>query len=642
MIQFRQSIGLRLLLVSIILLALPLLVDSFILVQKRFKHTVEDAKEALIDIARLRELPLAELRPLHRSVLDLLSDNLKLEGNFPSEPSDQLNEKLNKLSEEGKIYGIILIKLTPDGQAIEIASNRPGHIGADFAQLFKIYDLYSPEAIVKGYVSFIYLNAETLNPFFMIARPIYSLKEGRYVGILVLADDISKELEQLLKPDVKTYNINFALLYPSSLIFISSDPSLRFHYFQPLSPANQELFLALDPTVAHLLPKEPIQITDRTGYPFFEFFWKNEQQIGYIVKITEQNYYLLAYASKDAIFKVPLLEFFNVYSIYGIILISGGTIATLLTMRMARPIQNLGAVMQKIQQGEVQFRYHKDPLGFEINSLGDVFNGMVDSLLAHQQSAQEERVKRETLAGELRLGRQVQQSLLPRQMPSYPGVEVAQSYIPAIEVGGDFFDVFTKDNHGQEKLVLAIADVAGKGVQACFYSLSVRNMLRTYAKKYESIAAAMAATNNLFCHHTGETGLFVTVLAATYDYRSRLFSYFSCGHNPGLIRRNNGTIETMVSKGMAMGIFAMQQAQPNQVQLYPGDMVVFYTDGVTESHNEEYHFFGESRLIECLQEEKSISASNMVEGILKRVNAFVGTAPQHDDITLLILKIKDD
>lgn len=639
MIQFRQSIGFRLLVISFILLAIPLLVDSFILVQKRYEHAISDAKEMLVEVAHFKELPLLELQPLDAPVVQLLIDYLGLEKSFPQEKSKTLDEKLEKLSQIGGFYGIFLLKITGDNRFIVIASGREEYIGRDYTNFFKMSDIYTKHSFEKGYSGYMTVDKDTLNPYFVMANPIYSTNENRFVGIIALTDDITAKIKTLLQPDMRNYKINFALLLPSSIVFAASDPTLRFQYFQPLDPAYKKLFLEEEPLAKTALPSEPLSTNTSIGAPFFEFTWNGQSQIGYVKNITGVNYSLLAYAAKNEIFQTPLIEFFNIYSIYGIILILGGAAATLLTMRMAKPIQNLGLVMTRIQEGDIQLRYQKDPFGFEINLLGEIFNGMVSAVLLQKRIAEKERVKKESFARELRLGQQVQRNLLPHKMPDYPGVEVAEIYIPTIEVSGDFYDVFLKDEKEDKKLVLAIADVSGKGVQACFYSLSVRTMLRTYAKEYSDIADAMLATNNLFRLDTGDTGLFVTVLCGVYDHRTKILSYYSCGHNPGYVRRADGSVEILVRDGMAMGVFAAEKSKARTIQLEKGDIVVFYTDGVTEAHNSEYQLFGEGRLVEYLSEKGDRTATEIVDGIVERVNAFVAQAAQHDDITLLVMKI---
>ncbi len=639
MIPFHKSIGFRLLTIAFILLAIPLLVDSFILVRERYNRTIADAKSYLVEIANFREIPLSQLHPLSRHLIELLVHDLKLETHFPEQRNSELDRKLKSLAQVGEFYGIFLLKITPEGRYIVVASGLPEYLGTDYTNFFKSSNLYSHTSLEKGFASDILFDDTTLHPYFIASHTIYSLQEERFVGVLAVVDDITLKISDLLQPETQRYPVNFALLLPSTIVFASSDPSLKLQYFLPLKESYSALFQEAAPEAARQLLSKPIPIKSDIGFPFFEFMWKGKAQIGYVRRLAQANYALLAYAAKNDVFRAPLIEFFNVYTLYGVILILGGALATLATLRMAKPIQDLSLVMQKIQRGELNLRYQRDALGFEINLLGDIFNEMVDAVLEQKHVAEDERVKREVFARELRLGREVQHRLLPQRMPKYPGVDVAEIYIPAIEVAGDFYDVFVKGQGDLSKLALAVADASGKGVQAGFYSLSVRNMLRTYTHAYDDIAKAMGATNDLLCKDTGDTGMFVTVLAGLYDHRSHQLSYYSCGHNPGYLRRADGTLEMLQLSGIAMGVLLSQGVKAHEIQLNIGDTVVFYTDGITEAQNAEFQFFGSNRLENCIREEGGGSAAELTEEIINRVSQFVGSAPQFDDITLLAMKI---
>ena len=640
MIPFQKSIGFRLLGIGIILLTIPLLVDSFILVRERYHRTINDAKSYLAEMAKFREIPLSQLHPLSRNLMELFVHYLKLEAHFPEKSTPELNEKLKSLAQAGEFDGVFLLKITPEGRYIVVASGLPEYLGKDYTHFFKSNDLFSQASLEKEFSSNILIDDTTLHPYFIASHAIYSTQEERFVGVVAVVDDLTLKIRDLLQPDTQRYPVHFALLLPSTIVFASTDPSLKLQYFLPLNESSSTLFQDSAPEAARQLLSKPIPIKNNIGFPFFEFLWKGKAQIGYIRRLSQANYALLAYAAKNDVFQAPLINFFNVYTIYGVILVLGGALATLATLRMAKPIQDLSLVMQKIQEGALHLRYQKDPIGFEINLLGDIFNEMVDAVLEQKHVAEEERVKREIFARELRLGREVQHRLLPQHMPEYPGVELAEIYIPAIEVAGDFYDVFVKSKEGSSKLALAIADASGKGVQACFYSLSVRNMLRTYAHAYDDIAKALSATNELLCKDTGDTGMFVTVLAGLYDHQNQQLSYYSCGHNPGYVRRADGTVEMLHISGVAMGVISSkQQVHAHDIQLNVGDAVVFYTDGITEAQNEESQFFGSSRLESCIREKGGGSATELIEEIVNSVSQFVGSASQYDDITLLTMKI---
>ncbi len=636
-LPFRKSLAFRLLLISFILLALPLLVDSFVIIQNTYKDAIQDAKELLVEVTTTRELPIAELQPAKRATLVLLEAFLNLRDHFPTESDAKLDAKLHDLAEAGGFYGMFLLKRTEEDRYVVVAASDPQYEKKDYTQFIQLIEVYSPESLRLGYFNFLSYDSTSFQPYFLVGRVIYS-PEGVPAGLLIVTSNITEGIKRLLASETEYYQVNFALLLPNTIVFASSDPALQFQYFAPIDPEFRKIFIEEELFSSQTLPKTAIKKTS-LGYPFFEFTWQGEAQIGYVKKLSTSSISLLAYASKKAIFTHPFLTFVDVYTMYLLILIVGGGIAFVLTKRLSRPMFHWSEVLNEIQQGNLHARYQSDPLGYEINTVGATFNEMIETLLQKQTLAQEERIARETYSQELRIGQQVQRSLLPGKMPNYPGVDLAERYIPAKEVGGDFFDVFVKTTEKEQILALAIADASGKGVTACFYSLGVRNMLRTYAKECDDVGQVMKKTNALFCQDTADTGMFVTVLMGYYNYRTQELSYYSCGHNPALLRRANGEIAILNHLGMAMGLSDLGETIPKKVNLEKGDLVLFYTDGITEAHDRHFHMFSEERLIRFLKEEGDKKAGEVADKLLEELHMFVGDAPQHDDITLLIMKV---
>lgn len=637
MIPFRKSLAFRLMILSFILLALPLLVDSFIIVQRAYKGAIVDAKRNLVEVATSRAIPLAEMQPAKKLTLNILESFLQLKEHFPAASDDKLNRQLAELVKGGNFTNIFLLKLQEDGKFIVTATNDSTYQNKDYTDLVRLMDIYSPETYSLGFFSFLSYNSVTFQPYFLVGRGVYS-SGNKLIGIILISSNIAEKLEKLLAPHTGKYTVNFALLLPSTIVFASSDPTLQFQYFVPIDEKFRTQFAREEVFANQLINESPIEKIS-LGYPFFEFVWKGEKQVGYISKLSTSSISLLAYASREAIFVQPFVDFLDVYAIYLLILIIGGALAYFLTRRLARPMFHLGSVMLAIQKGNLETRYQSDPVGYEINAVGEIFNQMIETLFQKKKLVQQERVEKETYAQELRIGQQVQRSLLIEKTPNYPGVELARRYIPAKEVGGDFFDVFVKKTKDEDILALAIADTSGKGIRACFYSLGVRSMLRTYAKEFDDVAQVMTHTNSLFCLDTGDTGMFVTVLMGYYNNKTRELSYYSCGHNPLLLRKNNGDVIALNHMGMAMGIECTLEATAHKIQLHKGDVVLFYTDGITEAHDSNFRMFSDERLQRFLKEEGTKKPSEMADKLLEEIRLFVGNAPQHDDITLLIMKI---
>jgi sigma-B regulation protein RsbU (phosphoserine phosphatase) len=639
MFPFRKSLGFRLLLIGVILLALPLLLDSFILAKRRYYDALNDAKNYLMELANFKEIPLEEIEPLSSNFLAIMERYLDLEKGLSSESdNEKMRSKLEAFSTLGDFYTIFLVKITPSKQFEIISSNQKRFEGKNLNNFFAFLDLLSEKDTHREYVVRVAYDPVTLQPFFIVTRPIY--EKEKLVGFLVLTDtaNLGEKLEGLLAPDLKNYPVNFALLLPSSIVFSASDPSLQFHYFAPLSEEYRKAFMQQEPFAASLVPEESIKIDNVEG-DFFEFEWQNKRQIGYKKELAEASYTLLTYASREDIFTDPLHDFADLYFVFLLIILLGTLFSYFLVKRMAMPMGQLTNVMQKIREGELEKRYVFDRWGFEINKLGTTFNEMLDSLIEKKRKAEQERISKEGYARELKLGQQVQRNLLPKEMPSYKGVELAAMYIPAIDVGGDYFDLFVDQKTEGEKLYLAIADASGKGVQACFYSLGVRSLLRTFAKSSEGIASAMHSTNKIFCEDAGVSGMFITVWMGEYDHRSKKLIYYSCGHNPPLLRRKDGLVESLHVQDAAMGLLDSSEKKADEITLFEGDLLVLYTDGVTESHNTQQKLFGEERLIAFMKQYGELGAKAFVDKLVEEITIFSGKAPQHDDITLLVMKV---
>jgi sigma-B regulation protein RsbU (phosphoserine phosphatase) len=213
---------------------------------------------------------------------------------------------------------------------------------------------------------------------------------------------------------------------------------------------------------------------------------------------------------------------------------------------------------------------------------------------------------------------------------------VAEAYLPAREVGGDFYDLFVQKG----KLVLTIADAAGKGISACMYALRLRSNLRTAITLFDDLGEMLVHSNRRFLVDTGNTGMYATVLMGIYDPSLHRLTYYSCGHVPGIIKRANGHLLFLEHTGMALGVVSIEKIVPQTMELFAGDTLLFYTDGLTNAVNEKNQSFSLGRLQALLQQRPWNSAEEIKEGILKEVRSFMGSAVQLDDITLLVMKVQ--
>jgi sigma-B regulation protein RsbU (phosphoserine phosphatase) len=248
----------------------------------------------------------------------------------------------------------------------------------------------------------------------------------------------------------------------------------------------------------------------------------------------------------------------------------------------------------------------------------------------------EERTARQLLEEELDVGRQIQLSLLPDQMPELPGWDIDAKYRTASQVGGDFYDLF--DLPGDDaRLGIVIADVSDKGVPAAIFMAMSRTMIRSTALSGRTPQQALTRANELILKDS-RAELFVSVFYAQLELDSGRLTYANAGHNPPLwLNADTGTIEPLHSAGIILGSFEAIDIEEQVIQLSPGDTLLLYTDGVTEAMDGEGELFGEARLEQLFSQCREDSAGAFASAILEAIVEFTGETPQSDDLTLLIL-----
>ncbi len=313
----------------------------------------------------------------------------------------------------------------------------------------------------------------------------------------------------------------------------------------------------------------------------------------------------------------------------------GGGAVYFFTRRIGKPLKDLCRTMERVSGGAAHARYTPDRMGFEINALGLQFNETLDSLLHHAQEAERERLIRERLAGELRIGHEIQASLLPLHIPGLPGVDIAAGYFASKEVNGDFYDLFRLED-GQ--ILIAMCDTAGKGISACLFSLGLRSILRSLASVGSDLSELVRKANDLYLIDAHESSMFSTVWLGLYNPATQKLAYCSQGHPPAVLLRGS-RIEELWTPGIALGAQKVDLIETKEVTLKPGDLLVMYTDGIIEAHDPDNELFGKERLYELIQRKKNATSQQIADRIIEDVHLFSQGAPQHDDITLLVFRI---
>ncbi|MBL4690948.1 MAG: SpoIIE family protein phosphatase [Rhodospirillales bacterium] len=241
---------------------------------------------------------------------------------------------------------------------------------------------------------------------------------------------------------------------------------------------------------------------------------------------------------------------------------------------------------------------------------------------------------------EIEIASEIQRRILPRRFPAIDGVDVFARTLPAKDMGGDFYDLFVLPD-GQVGLV--IADVSGKGIPAAFFMAVARTLIRATAFHEPGPGPCLEQVNRLLCRHD-VPGMFVSVFYGVLDKKTWRMAYANGGHPlPLLVRSDDGGGARGVSaledgRGTLLGIDEEQTYEEGDLTLAPGDGIYFYTDGLTEAFNAEHQAFDEARLVAALGGQGAASPSDLAGAVSQALAEFVGEAPQHDDITSLVIK----
>jgi len=248
-----------------------------------------------------------------------------------------------------------------------------------------------------------------------------------------------------------------------------------------------------------------------------------------------------------------------------------------------------------------------------------------------------EMAQRERLNRELEIAREVQEHLFPQRLPPASGLDYCGQCQPAREVGGDYYDFLDLPDG---RLGIAIGDVSGKGVGAALMMASLEASLRALASVVRDPAELMGRVNNLVCQASA-ANRYATLFYAEFDPATRCLTFVNAGHNPPIVLRNcRGACQVLrlETGGPVVGLLP-QQYQHGEFSHEAGDLVVLFTDGVSESMNVREEEWGEERLIELAKTCHGLPAREGMKRILAAAQAFAGGAPQYDDMTLMVLRL---
>jgi sigma-B regulation protein RsbU (phosphoserine phosphatase) len=321
--------------------------------------------------------------------------------------------------------------------------------------------------------------------------------------------------------------------------------------------------------------------------------------------------------------------------IQGVALVMGLALARSITSA----IHELFTGTERVQQGDFSHRIEvksNDQLG----ELARSFNQMTGSIEGLLQTAAEKK----RLDEELRIARQIQMSLLPRGPLDMPGLGVTALCVPAREVGGDYYDFFHLPD---DRLGVLIADVSGKGTSAALYMAELKGLVLALSQTQQSPRDMLIEVNRIISDNL-DSRSFITMTYGVIDRQAGVLTYCRAGHTPLIYRPSGpGATQVQTPSGLVVGLRIPGAAEKfsdlleeHRIDLSVGDVIALYTDGVTEAMNDDGDLFGDSRLGRIIDEHGHLDVAELRERILREVEAFVGAADQHDDMTMILIKVE--
>ncbi len=294
---------------------------------------------------------------------------------------------------------------------------------------------------------------------------------------------------------------------------------------------------------------------------------------------------------------------------------------------------------ERVQQGNFAHRI-ANTAPDQLGQLSRSFNSMtasIENLLVQQ-------AEKKRLEEELRIAHEIQMSLLPQGAIRMPGLSVSAICVPAREVGGDYYDFLPIDEH---RIGMLIADVSGKGTSAALYMAELKGLMLSLSRIYTSPRELLVVADRIISAHL-DARSFITIAYAVIDRQARTMTYARAGHTPLIHLPGAGprTARVLTPGGLVLGLaiddgrMFERLLEEETLPLEAGDLYVFFTDGISEAMNASDDCFGEGRLSRLIEAHAHLPSDELRERVLREIAAFVGDAPQHDDMTMILLRIE--
>lgn len=632
--MFRQSFGLRIFLLNFFLLILPVVVYLFLIARYEYDNKIKSIVFDLKDLGTAKAALFNDIIDSDFRTLNYLTKHVYFNDKNPS--YNEIQKSLISVQEAEGYAAVSYLEKEGDKVICKTSSDLDV-IGRDFA-----FRNYIKGALKNGKsIEIAYGGWPNQRPLIFIAKAVKD-EQGEFSKVYIVVSYVRDLLSSLVNLKNISSNARLSLITQGNTVFFSNDVNFSLSNPSSLTEASakdiekEELAggLLLDAANIKFLPIKDLENTYR---------WEinSKKYIGVKIPIKDLDYYLLADEDESMIIDQFYIDFGKILIFLLIVILIVALVNILFIRRLSMPFNKLVYTIAQIGKGDYKITYKPEPLGFEINKVGLALNEMTKKFVENIENAKEERLKREVLAKELKLGREIQKNILPQEMPEFSEVEMYATSLPALEVSGDFYDVYVKSDEvtKQKKLVATIGDTSGKGISGCLYSFGLKSMLKSYGMRYDDLKVILHLANTLFCLDTSKTSTFVTSFIMELDCSTKILQYGSAGHLPAILVRNDNTIEELSTKGIALGVSTEVDFETRSIALKKGDLILTYTNGIINIKNIENETFGRQRLKEFLIKNVNLSIKEIGDKLVDEIKNFSQGVKSSDDITILAFKI---
>ncbi len=611
------SLAFRVLFSSLIFIVVPLIFYAIFLSNNEYQEKLDDVFTEMHLYQKDQLNLIVQTNKNNYNFLKALQELINLIIRQSGKPSlDKIDKILTSFVAEENLSAIFYLTITKDSGLVCTNSSLPSYLGINFTQYF---DLTRLEPI--NYKIFIASDPVFKHSLF-ITLPVKNDQE-KIIGFVGMSIALSKLVESL-DSSHRPAQSNLSLIDEKGLILASTASS------------RISKKLILEEKIDSKHPEDVIPIKKIPSVPGgYEFHLNKEKRLLTFIIIPETELKIVLTIPANSLLLQLYKNLTKLAILLLFILTFGGLISYLLTLRFAKPLRQLSLVMEKVGTGDLSAKFHPDKMGFEINLLGEQFNQMTLSLVTYIEEVNKERAFKEAYLKELQIGRDIQKSLLPEGKPEFYNIESAFYFQPAKEVAGDFYDWTIKG----DDLYITIADGVGKGISGCLYAYDLRSTLKTCENLLSDLDTIAIQTNLIFCEDTKETGSFVTAFLAKYHAPSKELSYINCGHNYPILKKKSGELIHLETRGIAFGVDRFDRVDLRKITLEADDLLIFFTDGLTDAQDTKGRLFGEKKFFELIQSASNQSPSDLLEHITSEIAKFTYQADQYDDMTLFILKM---